>query len=130
MPGEVDARLIGLLQGSMSLFDSLRDAGSMGEITVRLGREDGLMLLKLVAGANDADAEAWSQRGRPPRAGSNSLRISNLTFEWPQAQGQGLEVSHLFSPAPQAIGAASNENLRRPPGLRFYGFDEDAPALR
>ena len=130
MPGEVDARLIGLLQGSMGLADSLRDAGTTGEITVRLGREDGLRLLKLVAGANDADAEALSQRGRPPRAGANSLRISNLTFEWPQAQGQGLGALLICSRQPPGHRRCRQREPARPPGLRFYGFDEDAPALR
>ena len=122
MLGEVDARLIGLLQGSMSLADSLRDVGTTGEILVRLGREDGLTLLKRVAGASDAEAEAWSQRGRPPRDGVNSLRISSLTFEWPQSNAQG--VAHLFSVAPSGMGAPANGNLRP----RF--FDEDAPVRR
>ena len=126
MPGEVDARLIGMLQASLGLADSLRDAGSTGEITVRLGREDGLMLLKLVAGANDADAEAFSQRGRPARNRAHSLRISNLTFEWPQSGAQGTDYARLISAAPTAIAAPANENL----AIRFRGFGEDAPALR
>lgn len=126
MPGEVDARLIALLQGSLGLADSLRDAGTTGEITVRLGREDGLKLLKLVAGANDAEAEAFSQRGRPARAGAHSLRISTLTFEWPQSQGERAETARHFTATPATVGLPANENLAQ----RFRGFSEDAPALR
>lgn len=126
MPGEVDARLIALLQGSMGLADSLRDAGTAGEITVRLGREDGLRLLKLVAGTDDAEAEAFSQRGRPPRHGAHSLRVSNLTFEWPQ-DGRS-EVPNPFHH--QKAGRPANDNLPSPVSGHFYRFDEDAPALR
>ena len=82
MPGEVDARLIGLLQGAGPGGLAAR-CRNHGDITVRLGREDGLMLLKLVAGANDADGGSLSQRGRPARQGAHSLRISNLTFDGP-----------------------------------------------
>lgn len=127
MPGEVDARLVGLLQASLGLADSLRDAGSTGDITVRLGREDGLMLLKLVAGANDVEAEAFSQRGRPARLGAHTLRVSSMTFEWPQAAGdERADASRLFSTAPMSVGTPANENLTH----CFHGFGEDTPALR
>ena len=123
---EVDARLIGLLQASLGLADSLRDAGTTGDITVRLGREDGLLLLKLVSGANDAEAEAFSQRGRPPRHGAYSLRISTLTFEWPADQAGTARPASPLCVTPLSVGPAANENAVRP----FRGFGEDAPALR
>jgi hypothetical protein len=130
MPGEVDSRLIGLLQGVLALGDSLRDAGAAGDITVRLGREDGLTVLKLVSGVNDAQAEAASQRGRPRRHGVHSLKLASLTFEWPKADAarRRPEASRMFSTAPLAVGPAANENSPEP--LRFYGFEEESPALR
>lgn len=130
MSGEVDPRLINLLQGVLALSDSLRDAGTEGSITIRLGREDGLTILKLVSGVNDAEAEAASQRGRPRRYGVNSLKLASLTFEWPKpdAARRRPEASRMFSAAPPDIGLASNEN--DPESLRFYGFEEEAPALR
>jgi hypothetical protein len=129
MPGEVDPRLIGLLQGVMGFTDSLRDAGTAGSITVRLGREDGLRLLELVAGANDAEAEAWSQRDRPPQMGVNSLKIASLIFEWPHAAShQSPDGNRVFTPRP-GLSRAANENSL-PSAARFYGFDEDTPALR
>ena len=105
MPGEVDPRLMGLLQAVLGLADALRDAGTSGPVTVRLDREDGLLLLKLVAGANDAEVEAWSQRGQPPETGVNCLKVAGLTFEWPQVKVM-----------PGGVGAAANENSRRPCG--------------
>ncbi len=130
MHGEVDPRLISLLQGVLALGDSLRDAGTRGEITVRLGREDGLTILKLVSGVNDAEAESSSQRGRPRRHGVNSLKLANLIFEWPKpdAARRRPVASRMFSAAPPAIGGAVNENS--PESLRFYGFEEETPALR
>lgn len=132
MRGETDPRLIGLLQGVMGLADALRDAGTSGDVAVRLGRDDGLLILKLVAGANDADAEAWSQCARPPRPGFNSLSIASLTFEWPQAVARQFPVaSRLFAATPEAVSAAANENNRHAAGaIRFYGFEEETPALR
>ena len=73
MPGEIDPRLINLLQGVMGFSDALRDAGAQGDITIRLGRQDGLRLLDRVAGVQDAEAEAWSQNGRP-HGGANILK--------------------------------------------------------
>jgi hypothetical protein len=130
MPGEVDPRLIGLLHGVLALGDSLRDAGAAGEITVRLGREDGLTVLKLVSGLNDAEAEAASQRGRPRRHGINTLKLANFIFEWPKADAarRRPEASRMFSAAPEAVQRAANENSPEP--LRFYGFEEETPAQR
>jgi hypothetical protein len=130
MSGDVDPRLIGLLQGVLALGDSLRDAGTAGEVTVRLGREDGLAVLQLVAGASHAEAEAASQRGNLRRHGVNSLRLAGLTFEWPRSDAarRRPETSRMFSVSPASIGAASNENSPEP--MRFLGFEEDTPALR
>jgi hypothetical protein len=130
MPGDVDPRLIGLLQGVLGLADSLSDAGAVGDITVRLGRDDGLALLKLVAGSNDAEAEAASQHRRPRRHGVNTLKLASLTFEWPRADAarRRPQASRMFSAAPPVIGPPSNENS--PEQLRFYAFEEETPALR
>lgn len=132
MPGEVDPRLIGLLQGVLGLADSLGDAGTRGEITVRLGREDGLAVLKLVAGSSDPDAEAASQQRRPNRHGVNHLKIGSLTFEWPRADAarRRPEASRMFSAAPRVVAAATNDNSPDPASKRFYGFEEETPALR
>ncbi len=132
MPGEVDPRLISLLQGVLGLSDSLSDAGTSGDITVRLEREDGLAVLKLIAGSNDAEAEAASQHRRPKRHGVNSLKIASLTFEWPRADAarRRPEASRMFSAAPRVIAAATNDNSPSPAPKRFYGFEEETPALR
>jgi hypothetical protein len=118
MPGEVDPRLMGLLQAVLGLADALRDAGTSGPVTVRLDREDGLLLLKLVAGANDAEAEAWSQRGQPPETGVNCLKVAGLTFEWPQVKVM-----------PGGVGAAANENSRRPAVESYPGVLDGAVAF-
>lgn len=131
MPGEVDPRLLGLLQGVMGLADALRDAGSSGDVSVRLGRPDGLLLLQLVAGANDAEAESWSQRGRPRGSGFCSLKIAGVTFEWPEATASAAPAgARLFCAAPAAIGAASNQNVIPCYPAVHYGFEEEKPALR
>jgi len=133
MHGEVDPRLIGMLQAVMGFSDSLRDAGVTGEVNVRLNREDGLLLLQLVSGTSEADAEEWSQRGKPNRPGLNSLKVADVTFEWP-SPGAVLErpdPAGLFARRPAALSAAANDN---PQGaaepLRRYGFEEEQPALR
>jgi hypothetical protein len=121
---------MGFLKGVMDFSDSLRDAGATGEISLHLGRGDGLRLLELVAGASDCEAEAWSQRGRPPRNGFNSLKIGSLVFTWPKEAGMFPDAEGLFSSAPLGLGAAANENGPLPgKDRRFYGFEEDAPAL-
>jgi hypothetical protein len=132
MPGEVDPRLIGFLQGVLGFADAMRDAGSVGDVSVVLGREDGLTLLKLVAGSDDANTEASSQRGGPRHHVRNSLRIASLTFEWPMenAARRRPEASRMFSTVPRSVGAAANENSPNIADMRFFGFDEDAPALR
>jgi hypothetical protein len=126
MPGEVDPRLIGLLQGALGLGDALRDAGAAGDIALRLGRDDGLKLLKIVAGANDAEAETVSQFGRPRKHGVNSLRIAALTVEWPRADAvhRRPQASRMFSSAPQSVTTAMNDNTQA--AIRFYGFEDEA----
>ena len=128
MPGEVDPRLIGLLQGALELGDALRDAGAAGEIALRLGRDDGLKLLKLLAGANDAEAEAVSQFGRPRKHGVNSLRIAAITVEWPRADAvrRRPQASRMFSSAPPSVTPAMNDNTHSPAPMRFYGFEDEA----
>ena len=130
MRGEVDPRLISLLQGVLGLTDCLRDAGATGEMTVRLCREDGLALLGAAVGARDPQAEASSQRGRPGKPGLNSLKIANMTFEWPKADTatQRPEAARMFSSRPPVLAAAANDNSASI--LRFYGFEEETPALR
>lgn len=114
---DVDPHLVGVLRASMALTDALRDLGAREAVSVRLSREDGLALLRLVAGASHTEAEIWSQQGRPVRAGFHSLKISGLTFEWPSAVLTG--------------HAAANDNLRIvSPAQRAYGQEDDAPALR
>jgi hypothetical protein len=132
MPGEIDPRLIGLLQGVLGLADSLGDAGATGDITVRLGREDGLALLKLVAGSNDAEAEAASQHRRPGRHGMNTLKLASLTFEWPRndAARRRPQASRMFSAAPPVVAAGSNDNSPGPAPGRYYGIDGETPARR
>jgi hypothetical protein len=121
MPGEVDSRLMDVLQGSMSLADALRDLGSTGEITVRLGREDGLLLLELVTGSRDPEAEAWSQRGRLSRSCMHSLKVAGLIFEWPPEE--------LATKLAGDLAGAANDNAAAPVrvGLRSDG---ESPALR
>ena len=130
MPGDVDPRLIGVLQGALGLADSLSDAGTAGDITVRLSREDGLALLKLVAGSDDPEAEAASQHRRPRRHGVNTLKLASLTFEWPRADAarRRPQASRMFSAAPAVVAAHANDNCPAPE--RFYGFDGETPALR
>lgn len=130
MPGEVDPRLMNLLQGVLGLSDCLRDAGVEGALTVSLGREDGLLLLKLSTGASGPEAEEWSQRGRPVKPGVNSLKIARMTFEWPkpEAKSQRPEAARMFSATPAWISTAANDNSLSV--LRFYGFEEETPALR
>ncbi len=131
MPGEVDPLLIGVLQSVMGFTDTLRDAGAAGDIAVRLNREDGLRLLEIIAGASNPEAEEWSQRDRPRKPGVNSLKVAQITpFEWPRADAarQRPEASRLFSSRPQWISAPGNDNSRNPP--RYYGFEEETPALR
>jgi hypothetical protein len=120
-----------LLKGVLDFSDTLRDAGATGEVSVHVERGDGLMLLGLVSGASNAEAEAWSQRGRVAKGGLNSLKIGALVFTWP-VEGSRLDApTSLFSPAPDCVGGAANQNR---PALakdtRFYGFEEDTPALR
>jgi hypothetical protein len=130
MPVEFDPRLLGLLQSALGLGDSLNDVGTMDDVTVQLSREDGLKVLKLVAGANDADAEAFSQQGRTSRHGVNSLSLAGVTFEWPRADAarRRPQASRLFSTAPGHVGMAVNDNDI--PTKRYYGFEDDAPARR
>jgi hypothetical protein len=132
MPGDVDPRLIGLLQGVLGLADSLSDVGAAGDITVRLGRDDGLALLKLVAGSDDAEAEAASQHRRPRRHGVNTLKLASLTFEWPRADAarRRPQASRMFSAAPAVVATGANDNSPDPAPGRFYGFDGETPALR
>ena len=130
MHGDVDPRLMDLLKGVLDFSDALRDAGAAGQISVHLGRCDGLMLLELVAGASDPQAEAWSQRGRPARSGLNSLKVGGLEFTWPQEATRLPEPANLFSPAPECVRGAANQNAAPAKDIRFYAFEEDAPALR
>lgn len=133
MHGEVDPRLIGVLQAVMGFSDSLRDAGVAGEMSVRLNREDGLLMLQLVAGASDAGAEEWSQRGKPRRLGLNSLKVADVNFEWPNpgSVSESPEAAGLFARRPAALSAAANDNPREAAEpLRRYGFEEEQPALR
>ena len=130
MHGDVEPRLMDLLKGVLDFSDALRDAGAVGEITVHLGRGDGLMLLELVAGARDQQAEAWSQRGRPARNGLNSLKVGGLEFTWPQEATLLPEPANLFSRAPGCVRGAANQNDAAARDTRFYAFEEDAPALR
>ncbi|MCA3573466.1 MAG: hypothetical protein IOC86_06070 [Aestuariivirga sp.] len=100
-------------------------------MSVHLGRADGLVLLELVAGASDAQAEAWSQRGRAAMNGLNSLKVGGLVFTWPKEEPRALEPSSPFSGAPDCVGGAANQNSPTlAKDIRFYGFEEDAPALR
>ena len=122
MPGDMDPRLIALLQAVLGLADALRDAGTAGGGTLRLDREDGLAVLRLVAGADDAEAEALSQRGLAQAPGFNSLKIAGLTFEWPRQ-----DAPQLRRPLP---AVASNDNSASHAAKRFYGFEEETPALR
>lgn len=85
MKGEVDLRLVEFLKGSLGFSDALRDIGIKAAATVRVGRDEGLRLLELVAGASDAEAEAWSQRGRNALSGWNDLKVANIVFQWPRA---------------------------------------------
>jgi hypothetical protein len=122
---------MGLLKGVLDFSDALRDAGATGEVSVHLGRADGLVLLELVAGASDAQAEAWSQRGRAAMNGLNSLKMGGLVFTWPKEEPRALEPSSPFSRAPDCVGGAANQNsATMAKDIRFYGFEEDAPALR
>jgi len=133
MHGEVDPRLIGLLQAVMSFSDSLRDAGVAGEVNARVNREDGLLLLQLVTGTSDAAAEEWSQRGKSRRPGVNSLKVADVNFEWPRAGSvmESPDVSGLFARRPAALSAAANDNPQEAAEpLRCYGFEEEQPALR
>jgi hypothetical protein len=133
MHGEVDPRLIGVLQAVMGFSDSLRDAGVGGEVNVRLNREDGLLLLALVSGSSDASAEEWSQRGRPKRPGLNSLKVADVSFEWPApgSVSESPEAAGLFARRPAALSAAANDNPHEETAaLRCYGFEEEQPALR
>ncbi len=133
MHGEVAPRLIGVLPAVMGFSDSLRDAGVAGEMSVRLSREDGLLLLQLVAGTSDAGAEEWSQRGKPKRPGMNALKVADVTFEWPSlgSASESPDVQVCFARRPAALSAAANDNPQdAAEPLRHYGFEEEQPALR
>lgn len=132
MSGDVDRRLINLLQGVLGLTDALRDAGTSGDITLHLSREDGLKILHLVAGASDAEAEAFSQQGRPQKHGVYSLNIAGLRVEWPRpnAPRQRPEASRMFSAAPRCVGITANTNSEAAPARRYQGYDEETPSLQ
>lgn len=133
MHGEVDPRLIGLLQAVMSFSDSLRDAGVAGGVSARVNREDGLLLLQLVTGASDAAAEEWSQRGKPKRPGLNCMKVADVNFEWPSLGGvsESSGAEGLFDRRPPALSAAANDNPQvAAEPMRRYGFEEEQPALR
>lgn len=132
MPGEVDHRLINLLQGILRLTDSMRDAGVAGEVTIQVGREDGLKILELVAGSSDPEAEAFSQQGRPQRHGVFSLSVAGLTVEWPRpnAPRQRPEASRMFSAAPKCVGVTANTNSVAPKLRHYFGFEEETPLLQ
>jgi len=133
MHGEVDPRLIGLLQAVMSFSDALRDAGVAGEVNARVNRQDGLLLLQLVAGASDAAAEEWSQRGKPQRPGWNGLKVADVNFEWPSAgsEFERPDPAGLFARRPAVLSAAANDNPQQSAApLIRYGFEEEQPALR
>jgi hypothetical protein len=89
-----DPALVAVLRAAMQLADAMRDIGAKDEMTLRLSREDGLALLRLVAGANHAQAEAFSQRGQPQRPGVSSLKVAGLTFEWPSDALAGTMVAN------------------------------------
>jgi len=112
---DVDPRLVRLLKASLGLVDALRDSGVAGDIAVRLNREGGLSVLKLVAGSDAAGAEAFSQRNRPVSHEVNSLAVAGLTFHWPR-QDRRLD----FVPV--------NDNGSTAAIAR--AFEEDTPALR
>lgn len=112
MNGDIDNRLVGLLRASLRFSDALRDVGAKGGIAVSLDRDDGLALLKLLAGHDGPEAEALSQRGRRSPAGFSTLEAGGITFTWP-------------CPLP---AAASNDNGKA--GAGRFGFEEDTPALR
>jgi len=132
MPGDVDPRLISLLQGVLRLTDSMRDAGVAGDITIQLGREDGLRILELVAGASDPEAEVFSQQDRPQKHGVYSLNVAGLTVEWPRpnAPRQRPEASRMFSAAPKCVGVTANANSATPKVRHYFGFEEEAPLLQ
>lgn len=132
MAGDVDPRLINLLQGVLRLSDSMRDVGVAGEVTIQLGREDGLKILELVAGASDAEAEAFSQQGRPQKHGVYSLSIAGITVEWPRpnAPRQRPEASRMFSAAPKCVGVTANANSATPKVRHYFGFEEETPFLQ
>lgn len=114
MKGEVDLRLVEFLKGSLCFADALRDIGLKAAATVRMGRDDGLRLLELVAGASDPEAEAWSQRGRQGRPGWNDIKVANIIFEWPRAAVQ--------------TGRAANDNDGTLHGVEW--FIAEVPAMR
>lgn len=114
MRGEVDLRLVEFLKGSLGFSDALSDIGIRSAATVRVGRADGLRLLELVAGASDAEAEAWSQRGRNARAGWNDIKVANIVFEWPSAVLR--------------TGYAANDNDGSLHGVEW--FEGDIPAMK
>jgi hypothetical protein len=132
MPADVDPHLINLLQGVLRLADSMRDAGVAGDITIQLGREDGLRILKLVAGANDPAAEVFSQQDRPQKHGVYSLNIAGVTVEWPRpnAPRQRPEASRMFSAAPKCVGVTANANSAAPKLRHYRGFEEEAPSIQ
>jgi hypothetical protein len=132
MPGDTDPRLVNFLQGVLGLTDVLRDAGASGELILHLTREDGLKILQLVAGACDAEAEAFSQQGRPQKHAVHSLSIAGLTVEWPRpnAPRQRPEASRMFSAAPKCVGVTANTNSAATPPRRYQGFEEDSPSLQ
>ena len=120
MPGEVEPRLMNVLQGSMGLADALRDLGATGDLTVRLTRQDGLLLLEIVTGVRDPSAVAWSERGRAPKRGLHSLKVAGITFEWPVEADARLPAGD----------EAANDNIAMPLRVGMRGSDGESPALR
>ncbi|MFN4142940.1 MAG: hypothetical protein ACK4HL_13955 [Aestuariivirga sp.] len=112
--------MMNVLQGSMGLADALRDVGATGDLIVRLGRQDGLLLLEIVTGLRDPSAEVWSQRGRALKPGVHSLKVAGITFEWPAEAEAGIPAGD----------EAANDNSPRPLRVGMRGSDGETPALR
>jgi hypothetical protein len=126
MPGEVEPRLIGLLQASIAFMDALRDLGLEKGVRVDLDREDGLRILELVAGGRHASAESWSQLGNPARQGLNSLNVAGVSFQWPTAETAVRAVSVLRSHAlVSLLPDGANDNLGRKAVAHLgYGYED------
>lgn len=131
MPGEVDPRLIAVLQSVIALVDQVRDAGAEGDLHLRFNREDGLRLLHLVSGASDPEAEQWSQRAGLGEPGVNRIKVAGLYFEWPQEKtSQACGVGDVLRIEPSIRSLPANDNGRAPSSRwRLCGFEEEKPIL-